>query len=346
MRVLVTGHQGYLGSVMVPVLRSHGHEVTGLDSGLFANCLLGPAPDDPPALRLDLRDVTASHLTGFDAVIHLAALSNDPLGFLEPRITYEINHQASVQLARCAKAAGVRRFLYASTCSVYGSAGDDLVDENAPLRPLTPYAESKVRVEDDVAAMADSGFSPVFLRNATAFGFSPRLRADIVLNNLAGSAYLTGEVRVLSDGTPWRPLVHAQDIAEAFAHALVAPTERMHCAAFNVGTEANNVTVAQIAEAVADTVPGATVAITGESGPDPRSYRVDFSAVRRAFDGYEARWTVRDGAAELYHSYRRYGLTADAFAARFTRLAHLSRLQETGELDSTLRFQRIGVSDA
>lgn len=346
MRVLVTGHQGYLGSIMVPVLRSHGHEVTGLDSGLFADCLLGPAPDDPPALRLDLRDVAASHLTGFDAVIHLAALSNDPLGFLEPRITYEINHQASVQLARCAKAAGVRRFLYASTCSVYGSAGDDLVDENAPLRPLTPYAESKVRVEDDVAAMADSGFSPVFLRNATAFGFSPRLRADIVLNNLAGSAYLTGEVRVLSDGTPWRPLVHAQDIAEAFAHALVAPTERMHCAAFNVGTEANNVTVAQIAEAVADTVPGATVAITGESGPDPRSYRVDFSSVRRAFDGYEARWTVRDGAAELYHSYRRYGLTADAFATRFTRLAHLSRLQETGELDSTLRFQRIGVSDA
>jgi len=346
MRVLVTGHQGYLGSVMVPVLRSHGHEVTGLDSGLFADCLLGPAPDDPPTLRLDLRDVAVSHLTGFDAVIHLAALSNDPLGFLDPRITYEINHRASVRLARCAKAAGVSRYLYASTCSVYGSAGDELVDESAPLRPLTPYAESKVHVEDDVAAMADSDFSPVFLRNATAFGFSPRLRADVVLNNLVGSAFLTGEVRVLSDGTPWRPLVHAQDIAEAFAHALVAPVERIHCAAFNIGTEVNNVTVAQIARAVADTVPGSTVAVTGESGPDPRSYRVDFSAVRRAFEGYEARWTVRDGAAELYDTYRRYGPTGEAFATRFTRLARLSTLRSTGELDSTLRFQRIGVPDA
>ncbi|USI91358.1 NAD-dependent epimerase/dehydratase family protein [Rhodococcus pyridinivorans] len=346
MRVLVTGHQGYLGSVMVPVLRSHGHDVTGLDSGLFADCILGPDPDDPPALRLDLRDVTASHLTGFDAVIHLAALSNDPLGSLEPRITYEINHHASVRLARCAKAAGVRRYLYASTCSVYGSAGDELVDENAPLRPLTPYAESKVRVEDDVAAIADSGFSPVFLRNATAFGFSPRLRADIVLNNLVGSAFLTGEVRVLSDGTPWRPLVHAQDIAEAFAHALSAPTDRIHCTAFNIGTEANNVTVAQIARAVAETVPGAKVAVTGENGPDPRSYRVDFSALRRAFEGYEAKWTVVDGAAELYDNYRRYGLTSDAFATRFTRLAHLSRLQERHELDSALRFQRIEVPHA
>lgn len=254
MRVLVTGHQGYLGSVMVPVLRAHGHTVTGLDSGLFADCVLGPAPEEPSTIRLDLRDVTASHLTGFDAVIHLAALSNDPLGALEPDITYAINHQASVRLARCAKAAGVRRYLYASTCSVYGAAGEDAVDENAPLRPLTPYAESKVRVEDDVTALADSGFSPVFLRNATAFGFSPRLRADIVLNNLVGTAVLTGQVRVLSDGTPWRPLVHAQDIAEAFAHALVAPIDRIHCAAFNVGMEGNNVTVAQIAQTVADVV--------------------------------------------------------------------------------------------
>ena len=226
MRVLVTGHQGYLGTVMVPILRAAGHDVTGLDSGLFEDCVLGCEPQDPPGIRVDLRDVTLEQLIGFDAVIHLAALSNDPLGALAPQITYDINHHASVRLARLSKAAGVQRFLYASTCSVYGSAGEDLVTEDAPLRPLTPYAESKVRVEDDVAAIADGSFSPVFLRNATAFGFSPRLRADIVLNNLVGHAVLTGDVRVLSDGTPWRPLVHARDIAAAFLTALDAPVER------------------------------------------------------------------------------------------------------------------------
>lgn len=337
MRVLVTGHQGYLGSIMVPVLRSYGHEVIGLDSGLFADCILGPAPQDPPAIRLDLRDITASHLTGFDAVIHLAALSNDPLGALEPRITYEINHQASVRLARCAKAAGVRRFLYASTCSVYGAAGEEAVDESAPLRPLTPYAESKVRVEDDVAAIADPGFSPVFLRNATAFGFSPRLRADIVLNNLVGYAVLTGEVRVLSDGTPWRPLVHARDIAEAFARCLVAPVDAIHCHAFNIGTEANNLTVADIAGAVVDVVPGSELVITGEGGPDPRSYRVDFSAARDRL-GYEAKWTVPEGAAELYEKYTAFSLKAEDFHERFTRLSHLKELRETGILDESMRF--------
>ena len=226
MRVLVTGHQGYLGTVMVPILQAAGHDVTGLDSGFFADCVLGPAPTDPPGMRVDLRDVTREQLEGFEAVIHLAALSNDPLGALAPQITYDINHHASVRLARLAKEAGVRRFLYASTCSVYGAAGEDLVTEDAPLRPLTPYAESKVRVEDDVAAIADDSFSPVFLRNATAFGFSPRLRADIVLNNLVGHAVLTGDVRVLSDGTPWRPLVHARDIATAFLVALEAPIEQ------------------------------------------------------------------------------------------------------------------------
>ena len=230
MRVLVTGHQGYLGTVMVPILQAAGHDVTGLDSGFFADCVLGPdAAGSAGTIRVDLRDVAIEQLIGFDAVIHLAALSNDPLGALAPQITYDINHHASVRLARLAKAAGVQRFLYASTCSVYGSAGDDLVTEDAPLRPLTPYAESKVRVEDDVAAIADESFSPVFLRNATAFGFSPRLRADIVLNNLVGHAMLTGDVRVLSDGTPWRPLVHARDIAAAFLTALEAPIDKVHC---------------------------------------------------------------------------------------------------------------------
>jgi nucleoside-diphosphate-sugar epimerase len=338
MRVLLTGHQGYLGTVMAPVLTAAGHEVTGLDSGLFAACVLGPAPADPPSLAIDLRDVTGRDLAGFDAVVHLAALSNDPLGALAPELTYDINYHASVRLARLARDAGVRRFLYASTCSVYGSAGGDgLVDEDAPLRPLTPYAESKVRVEDDVAALADGDFTPVFLRNATAFGFSPRLRADIVLNNLVGHALLTGDVRVMSDGTPWRPLVHARDIAKAFLAALEAPIASVHCAAFNVGTEANNVTVADIAQSVVDAVPGARLLITGETGSDPRSYRVDFSAFRRAV-GFEAEWSIPEGAVELYKEYTSAGLTSAHFFNRFTRLPRLEALRTAGVLDESLRW--------
>ncbi|WP_072803659.1 NAD-dependent epimerase/dehydratase family protein [Rhodococcoides yunnanense] len=338
MRVLVTGHQGYLGTVMVPALVQAGHSVAGLDSGLFADCVLGQPVHDPETLAVDLRDVTVEHLTGFDAVVHLAALSNDPLGALAPEITYDINHFASVRLARLAKEAGVARFLYASTCSVYGSAGEDLVTEDAPLRPLTPYAESKVRVEDDVAAMADDHFSPVFLRNATAFGFSPRLRADIVLNNLVGHAVLSGEVLVLSDGTPWRPLVHAQDIASAFVESLAAPVERIHTRAFNVGIESNNVTVAEVADAVVQTVPDSTLRITGEHGADPRSYRVDFSAIRAALPGFEARWSILDGARELYREYTAAGLTRDAFTGQFTRLNKLKELQESGRIDAAMRF--------
>lgn len=335
-RVLVTGHQGYLGSVMVPILWDAGYDVFGLDNGYFRDCVLGQAPIDPPGLTVDIRDVTVEQLEGFDAVIHLAALSNDPLGALAPDVTFDINHHASVRLARLAKEAGVARFLYASTCSIYGAAADELVAEDAPLRPLTAYATSKVRVEDDVAVLADSDFAPVFLRNATAFGFSPRLRSDIVLNNLVGHAVLTGVVKVLSDGTPWRPLVHTRDIARAFAACLSAPTEVISCRAYNIGTETNNLTVAQIAEAVVDAVPDSVLSITGDSGPDPRSYRVDFTRARTEL-GYQARWSVPDGAAELYGEYTANVLAAHDFAHKFSRLSRLEALRTAGVLDETMR---------
>ncbi|MCX5372565.1 SDR family oxidoreductase [Streptomyces sp. NBC_00015] len=341
MRVLLTGHQGYLGTVMAPVLAAAGHEVVGLDAGLFADCVLGPPPADPQGHRVDLRDVTAEHVAGVDAVIHLAALSNDPLGSLAPDLTYDINHHASVRLARLAREAGVRRFLYASTCSVYGAAGGgDLVTEDAPLRPVTPYAESKVRVEDDLHALSDDDFSPVFMRNATAFGYSPRLRADIVLNNLVGHALLSGEVLVLSDGTPWRPLVHAADIARAFTAALTAPREAVHDRAFNIGSEINNVTVAEIADQVAEAVSGAKVVITGENGADPRSYRVDFARFRAAVPGFDCEWTVKQGALELADAYREHGLTRADFEQRFTRLAVLRAASDAGAVDDTLRWRR------
>ena len=337
-RVLLTGHQGYLGTMMSPALTAAGHDITGLDSGLFAACVLGELDQpDVPGLAVDLRDVTREQLTGFDAVVHLAGLSNDPLGFLAPEITYDINHHASTRLARLAKEAGVRRFVYASTCSVYGAqSGDDLVGEDAPLRPVTPYAESKVRVEDDLADLADADFVPVSLRNATAFGFSPRLRADIVLNNLVGHAVLSGVVKVLSDGTPWRPLAHVADIAGAVVAALAAPADVVRARAYNVGTEQNNRTVADIAQAVRAAVPGARLEITGEAGSDPRSYRVDFSRARKEL-GFEASWTIPAGAEQLAREYRVRGLTQDQFANRFTRLAVLADRQARGELDTTMR---------
>ncbi|GAY12200.1 NAD(P)-dependent oxidoreductase [Pseudonocardia sp. N23] len=338
MRVLLTGHLGYLGTLMAPILTDAGHDVVGLDSGLYASSVLGPAPADPTGIAVDLRDVDADALAGFDAVVHLAALSNDPLGSLAPQHTYDINHHASTRLARLAKDAGVGRFVYASTCSVYGASGtDDILDENAPMRPVTPYAESKVRVEGDLVDLADADFVPVSLRNATAFGFSPRLRADIVLNNLVGHALLSNAIRVMSDGTPWRPLVHARDIAGAVVAALAAPADVVRGEAFNVGSTANNVQVSDIADEVAKVIPEAELLITGETGGDPRSYRVDFTKIGKLLPGFRAEWSVADGAAELAQAYRTHGLTQEAFDRRFTRLAVLADRQAAGTLDATLR---------
>src|SRR5262252_7919363 len=273
MRILVTGHKGYIGTMMVPMLLGAGHEVVGLDSDLFRECTFGPGIHDIKELRLDLRDVQVNHLDGLDAVIHLGALSNDPLSDLNPDITYDINHAASVRLARLAKDAGVARFLYSSSCSSYGQAGDALIDETADLRPITAYAISRVRVEHDVAQMADDRFSPTFLRSATAYGVSPRLRIDLVLNNLVAWAYAQGRVHIKSDGTPWRPIVHIEDISRAFLAVLGAPRETVHNQALNVGQTEENYRIRQLAEIVQEVVPDSRIEYAEGGGPDPRCYR-------------------------------------------------------------------------
>jgi nucleoside-diphosphate-sugar epimerase len=339
MRILLTGHKGYIGAVMAPMLLAAGHEVVGLDSDLFEHCTFGDGPVPVPEIRRDIRDVEAADVSGFDAVIHLAGLSNDPLGDLNPDLTYEINHAASVRLARLAREAGVSRFLFSSSCSNYGAAGERMVDESAELQPITPYAISKVRVERDMARLADSSFSPVFLRNATAYGVSPRLRFDLVLNNLVAWAYTTGRVHIKSDGTPWRPIVHIEDIGRAFLAVLDAPRERVHNQAFNVGLSSENYRIRELAEIVREAVPGSEIEYAADGGPDPRCYRADFGKITRILPGFRPQWNARRGAAELLAAYRRVGLTLrDYEGPRYKRIDHLRQLLGTGRVDASLRW--------
>lgn len=339
MKVLVTGHLGYIGVEMVPVLLAEGHEVVGLDTGLFDECDFVRPPDQIPELRMDLRDIEPEHLAGFDAVAHLAALSNDPLGDVNASVTYDINQHASVRLAKAAKAAGVSRFLFSSSCSLYGAGGDGLLDEHADFFPQTPYGESKVLVEQEVAKLADERFSPAYFRNATAYGVSRRLRADIVVNNLVGHAVTTGKVLLQSDGTPWRPLVHIGDIIGAFAASLTAPREAIHNQAFNVGRSGENYRIRDVANLVKEIVPNCEVAFAPGASPDTRNYRVDFSKIEKELPGFRAKWTLREGIEELYRAYTAAKLDEETWQGpRYYRLKTVRGLQDRGRLDAELRW--------
>jgi len=340
MRVLVTGHTGYIGAVLVPMLLEAKHEVIGFDTDFFAGCDFNGGLASVPTMRKDLRDVTATDLNGFDAVIHLAALSNDPLSDLNPECTYEINHCASVRLAELAKAAGVPRFLFSSSCSLYGLAsGADSLTENASFNPVTPYGESKVLVERDVSRLADDNFTPTFLRNSTAYGVSPRLRADLVVNNLVGFGYSTGEVLIASDGTPWRPLVHVEDICRAFLAILHAPRDLVHNQAFNIGRTEENYQIRDIATMVEEIVPGSRVKYAVGGGPDLRCYRVNCDKIARTLPEFRPQWTVRRGIEQLYAAYRDHALTLEEFTGtRYIRIKHLRSLLSSARLDSSLRW--------
>jgi nucleoside-diphosphate-sugar epimerase len=341
MRVLVTGHHGYIGSVAAPMLQDAGHEVVGMDTFFYEGCDFGPDERTFEERRRDIRDVTASELEGFDAVVHLAALSNDPLGDLDRELTYDINLRGTLHLAAQAKSAGVERFVFASSCSMYGAAaGDEVVDEGAPLRPLTAYAESKVKAEEGLSLLADAGFSPVSLRNATAYGASPRLRVDIVLNNLSGWAFTTGRIKLLSDGSAWRPIVHIADIGRAVLGVLAAPREAVHDVAFNVGGDSENYRVRELAELVHEQLPEAELDIAAKSYADPRSYRVDFARFAELLPEHQPVWTARMGAKELVDRYRANGLTSELFEGyRYTRLKQITRLLDGGLVDESLRWR-------
>lgn len=339
MRVLVTGNRGYIGSVLVPLLQERGHEVVGLDSDLYRRCTFGDGLPDCPTIVKDVRDVSLEDLEGVEAVIHLAALSNDPLGNLDPELTYEINHRASVRLARLAKEAGVERFLFSSSCSIYGASGEEFVDETGEFRPVTPYGHSKALVERDVSQLADDRFTPVFLRNATVYGVSPRLRFDLVLNNLVAWAFTTGKVHLKSDGTPWRPIVHVRDVALAFACLLEAPREKVHNQAFNVGRTEENYRIRDLAQIVRETVEGSSVEFSPGAGPDKRCYRVNCDKLPRVVPEFKPQWTARMGAVELLRAYQEHGLKLEEFEGpKYKRIAHVKMLLAEGLLDSKLRW--------
>ncbi len=338
MRILVTGHNGYIGTVLVPMLLEAGHTVVGLDVDLFRACTFGQSVPAIPSIQKDIRDVAEDDVQGFDAVIHLAALSNDPLGDLNPRLTYEINWNASVRLATVAKLAGVQRFLFSSSCSTYGASGDDLLTEDAAFNPVTPYGHSKVLVERDLSDLADFSFSPVYLRNATAYGVSPLLRFDLVLNNLVAWAYTTGRVYIKSDGTPWRPIVHVEDIARAFVAMLDAPREKIHDQAFNVGQTSENYRIHELADIVQQTVSGCVIEYAPDAGPDTRCYRVNCDRIQQEVPGFSPQWTAQKGAEQLLDAYQRYGLSLEEFEGpRYKRIDHIKQLIATGTLDESLR---------
>ena len=340
MKVLLTGHRGYIGTILSPMLTAAGHEVHGLDSDLFRRCTFGEMPADIPETIKDIRDVDISDVEGFDAVLHLAGLSNDPLGDLNPDLTFEINHRASVKLAELSREAGVSRFIFSSSCSNYGSAGDDMIDENGANNPVTPYGESKVLVERDVAKLADDNFHPTFLRNATAYGVSPRLRFDLVLNNLVAWAFTTGKVYIKSDGTPWRPIVHIGDISRAFVATLQAPVEKIHNGVFNVGRTSENYRIREIADIVEETVSGCKIEYATDGGPDKRCYRVDCDLIQKTIPGFKPVWDVRKGAQELRDTYENIGLTLEEFEGeRFKRIDHIRLLMSEGNINEALRWQ-------